>query len=281
MKTANGQKAIGNRQPATGNRRRALRHKPCEGSLSHSVLSPQSSVLIRSLCVLALVCGLGSLSSFAQEKARRWVSLSPSVTEVLFDIGVGPEVVGVCAPADYPPEARSCKAVASWEKVDIEAILALRPTACFTIEGMQGPEVLLSLRRLGLEVHVYPMRDLEDLWACFRGVGALAGRASEAEARVKALKDRIAIAVEPLRGPVLRGVVVVGLAPLVAAGKASFLDGILSLCRIENALASKGEAYPSLSLEQLASARSRIVILPEGENPKAGRRAVPAFPGGR
>jgi iron complex transport system substrate-binding protein len=217
---------------------------------------------------VTLVFAFSSPSAFGQDKARRWVSLSPSITEVLFDLGAGPEVVGVCAPADYPPEAKDRKTVASWEKVDIEAILILRPSACFTVEGMQGPEALLALRRLGVEVKIYPMRDLDDLWSCLRGVGGSIGRAKEAEARIRTLKERIALAVRDIRGPAQRGAVVVGLAPLVAAGRASFLNKVLSLCRIENVLTAWGEAYPSLSLEQLASAQPRLVVLPEGEIPK-------------
>ena len=216
--------------------------------------------------VLIFIIWLSPVSG--QARAHRWVSLSPSITEVLFDLGAGPEVVGVCSPADYPPEAKDRKTVASWEKVDIEAILVLRPSACFTVEGMQGPEALLALRRLGIEVQIYPMRDLDDLWACFRGVGRSVGRAKEAEARIRALKERIALAVRGIRGPAQRGAVVVGLAPLVAAGRASFLNGVLSRCGIENVLTLWGEAYPSLSLEQLASARPRLVVLPEGEIPK-------------
>jgi len=109
---------------------------------------------------------------------------------------------------------------------------------------------------------------LDDLWACFRGVGRSVGRAKEAEARIRVLKERIAIAVRGIRGPAQKGAVVVGLAPLVAVGRASFLNGVLSLCGIENALTPWGEAYPSLSLEQLASARPRVVVLPEGEVPR-------------
>jgi ABC-type Fe3+-hydroxamate transport system substrate-binding protein len=220
------------------------------------------------LCALALALLLGAPAP-AQEGAKRWVSLSPSVTEIIFDIGAGPEVAGVCLPADYPPEAKDRKAVASWEKVDVEAIVALRPSACFTVEGMQSAEALLSLRRLGIGVQVYPMRDLDDLWACFLKVGEAVGREGEARAKVGALKERIARAAAGTRGAPARGAVVVGLSPLVAAGRASFLNAVLSRCGIRNVLARHGEAYPALSLEQLAAAGPEVLILPEGEFPRS------------
>jgi len=88
---------------------------------------------------LAAILVLPAIAPASQEKPRRWVSLAPSMTEILFDVGAGREVAGVCAPSDYPPEARALPAVASFEKVDLERLLALRPSACFTVEGMQSP----------------------------------------------------------------------------------------------------------------------------------------------
>ena len=231
----------------------------------HSVFSVSSVVRVSFLFFFAL---LSSAPVPAQEKPRRWISLSPSVTEILFDIGAGPEVVGVCSPADFPPEAKGIKTISSWEKTDVEGIVALKPTACFTVEGMQSAEALLSLKRLGVQVRVYPMRDLEDLWACITGIGRTVGREKAAEARVDSLKRRIALATRDVPKARQTGAVIVGLSPLVVAGRSSFLDAVLSACGVRNALGLRGESYPTLSLEQLAAARPTLLVLPEGEIPK-------------
>ena len=77
------------------------------------------------LLILFSVLSALLLSCSAPPKRRRgWVSLSPSVTEILFAIGAGEEVDGVCSPADYPPAAGRLPRVASWQKVDVEAIVA-------------------------------------------------------------------------------------------------------------------------------------------------------------
>ncbi len=232
--------------------------------------SPAGLLLLAAFAVLSCTflvsCGGGP--SAAQSAVHgRWVSLSPSMTEVLFAVGAGREVAGVCAPASYPPEARALPAVASWDRVDVEAILSLHPKTCFTVEGMQSPEVLATLRRLGVPVLVYPMRNLEDLWQCMMDVGKRTGHGREARDLVRVLESRVRAA-SPVGGePRLSAVVVVGLDPLVAAGRGSFLDGVLQAAGYKNALGAVAESYPALSVERVAAAEPAVLIMPEGEIP--------------
>ena len=197
----------------------------------------------------------------------RWVSLSPSMTEILFSVGAGPVVVGVCSPSTTPPEAATLPAVASWDRLDVERVLALAPSACFTVEGMQPPQSLESLIRLRVEVVTYPMRSLGDLWTCMEDVGKRTGHAGRAREVVSALKARVALARSGLTGSPRRALVVVGLDPLVAAGSGSFLSQVLRAGGYENALTGAGDAYPVLSMEAAAAADPEAVVFPEGEIP--------------
>lgn len=240
----------------------ARRARTCRGVRR---LRASAAPLLRALGLFVLFLWNTSLCS--QQSPRRWVSLAPSVTEILFDIGAGPEVVGVCAPADAPPGAEGLTVVASHERVDLERIVALQPGACFTVEGMQSPEALLSLRRLGVTVHAYPMRSLDDLWACYGDVGAKVGRARDASRRAGELRARIERVRAQAQKPPVPAAVVVGLEPLVAVGGGSFLDGVLSACGLSNVLSGRGEPYPQVSLETLAAAGPQVLLFPEGEVP--------------
>ncbi len=224
------------------------------------------------LAVLSLACTSAPVPP--KPASPRWVSLAPSLTEILFAVGAGGEVAGVCAPVTYPPEAARVRAVASWDRVDTEALVAIAPTACFTVEGMQGPQPLDALRRLGVEVHVYPMRSLADLRSCILDVGARTGHAAEA-ARLTAAMDKRTASADP--GPRFRRLpvlVLVGLDPLVAAGPESFLSEVLQRAGFRNALSAGGEPYPALSLEDAAEADPSAVVYPQGE---IGPEAVRAF----
>ncbi len=220
-----------------------------------------------SLFTAALLLLISCRGPQTEPHRRLWVSLSPSVTEILYAVGVGPQVAGTCAPADYPPEAAGLPKVASWEKVDVEAIIALAPKACFTIRGMQSPEALRAIRRLGVPVYVYPMRNLKDLWACMEDVGRRTGHGSRADAVVEGLQARVRKAAGNLPAGRSPAVVVVGLDPLVAVGRGSFLNDVLRTCGFRNALDEVGEAYPVLSLESVVASRPDVVVFPEGEIP--------------
>ena len=241
--------------------------------------SPVGLLLFASFALLSFpfLASCGGGPSAARPAAQgRWVSLSPSMTEVLFAVGAGPEVAGVCAPASYPPEARALPAVASWDRVDVEAILALHPRACFTVGGMQSPEVLATLRRLGVPVFVYPMRNLNDLWRCMTDVGKRTGHGREAGDLVRALQSRVRAA-SPAGGEArLSAVVVVGLDPLVAAGRGCFLDGVLRAAGYANALGAVAESYPALSVERVAEAEPEVLIMPQGEIPAGLGKAFAA-----
>ena len=191
------------------------------------------------------------------------------MTEILFAVGAGPEVAGVCEPVSYPPQAKTLPVVASWDRLDVERVVALAPQACFTVEGMQAPYALSALRRLGLEVDVYPMRSLHDLWACMDAVAARTGHAAEGARVTAGLQERVAKAGKGLAGPPRRALVVVGLDPLVVAGPGSFLSDVLKASGYVNALSGAGEAYPLLSLEAAAEAEPQTVVFPKGELPPA------------
>jgi iron complex transport system substrate-binding protein len=196
------------------------------------------------------------------------------MTEVLFAVGAGPEVVGVCAPASFPPEAGRLPVVASWEQLDVERIVALQPGACFTVEGMQAPQGLASLSRLGVEVVQYPVRTLDDLWTCIEDAGRRTGHAEQAKALAGALRGRVAKAAAGRSGPAERALVVVGLDPLVAAGPKTFIADLLRAAGYANAISGGGDAYPVLSLESVAAADPGVLVFPEGELPPSACDAL-------
>jgi len=199
---------------------------------------------------------------------KRWTSLSPSITEILFAIGAGPEVGGVCAPADYPAAAAALPVVASWQKVNVEAIVAASPEYCFTIDGMQPPRVLNTLSRLGVKVRSYPMGNLDDLFGCIESVGALTGHGDEADRIVAAMKQRISSARLGLPRDSVDAVIVVGIKPLVVAGRNSFMDDMLRAAAFRNSIAERWGNWPQVSLETVALSKPRIVVYPRGEFPR-------------
>src|SRR5436190_10960373 len=76
--------------------------------------------LVRYLYTLALAAALYGAP-------QRIVSTGPSITEILFALGLGSRVVGVTQYCNFPPEAQKIKRIGSWMTPNMEAILETRP----------------------------------------------------------------------------------------------------------------------------------------------------------
>src|SRR5258707_1060445 len=92
--------------------------------------------------------GRSELPSGAPSGAARIVSLAPSITETLFELGLGDRVVGVTRYCTFPPEARTKPQVGGYYDPNFEAVTAARPDLVITLT--EHHEVRNELGKLGL-----------------------------------------------------------------------------------------------------------------------------------
>lgn len=129
------------------------------------------------------------------------VSLSPPITEMLFAIGAGMQVVARDSFSDYPAEALELPDIGGgFSEYDLETIIALDPD--LVIAGsIQTPELVQSLEELGLTVfYLANPVDLEGMLDAIRALGKISGHDSEAEDLTAALSARIQAVDEALAG---------------------------------------------------------------------------------
>ncbi len=81
--------------------------------------------MIRSFVVIALM--LCAHCAAASKPVERIVALSPSSTEMLFEMGVGARVVGTVEYVDFPEAAKAIPRIGSYAGINIEALIALQP----------------------------------------------------------------------------------------------------------------------------------------------------------
>ena len=121
---------------------------------------------------------------------HRIVSLAPSHTEILFALGVGPEVVGVTIFSNYPPEARTRPVIGSYVMPNLEKIIALAPDLVVTGRDC-GYEFVQRLEALGIIVHISNPKDLRELLITIDTIGRLTGHTAQAESLIASLNDQI------------------------------------------------------------------------------------------
>jgi iron complex transport system substrate-binding protein len=211
-------------------------------------------LVVFAVLTLACPCAAGARGPVAP----RIVSLMPSLTEDLFAIGAGAQVVGVSEYTDYPAAAARLPAVASAASLDAERIVRLHPDLVVGIPA-QGA-LVADLRRVGLRVALLPDDSYDDLFGTLSQLGALSGHGPQAEKLEAALRARTAELVRRVpAGNVPRVFVVLGTAPIFTVGRQSFIAHLIELAGARNA-ADVGGAYARYSDEALLAAQPDAIV---------------------
>ncbi|MGE3842068.1 MAG: ABC transporter substrate-binding protein, partial [Vicinamibacterales bacterium] len=117
------------------------------------------------------------------------VSLVPAVTEMLFAIGSGPQVVGVSQYDRFPPEVSTRTRVGALLDPDLERILGLRPDLVVSYASQE--DLHRQLSRAGIPIFSYRHAELRDVLTTLRAVGVRVGRMDAAEELARQLEDRM------------------------------------------------------------------------------------------
>jgi len=196
---------------------------------------------------------------------RRIVSLVPSLTEALFELGLGSRVVGVTDWCVHPREgvARLPK-VGGTKTPDLKVICALAPDLVIANREENRRRDVEHLRSEGIAVWVtYPrtVREGAELLAELSRLGA-------SEERVHAVVEPVLRAVEAAEArpaerrprvfcPIWRG-------PWMTVGRDTYAHDLIQLCGGENVFANHGDRrYPLVSEEDTRAAAPEVVILPD------------------
>src|SRR5215468_11425388 len=98
------------------------------------------------------LASIGVLWMVLAVSPQRIISLAPSITEILFALGVGDRVVGVSTYCDYPPEATRIDRIGTFLQPNIERILAKRPDLVIGVPSPTNREPVERLQQLGLRI---------------------------------------------------------------------------------------------------------------------------------
>ncbi|MGH9663072.1 MAG: ABC transporter substrate-binding protein [Bryobacteraceae bacterium] len=227
------------------------------------------------------------LAAFAMAAPpARIVSTAPSITEVLYALGLGGRVVGDTTFCRYPPDARAKPKVGTYLDPNLEVIASLRPDLVI----IQNNPVHLArrLKALGLHVLEVNYETPAAVYVAIRQIGAAAGspdRAGELVARLQREIGGVRAKTEAL--PRRRVMFIIGRTPdtlggLVAVGSAPYLNELMEAAGGVNVFRDARAAYPNVTLEEVL-ARNPDVIVDMGDMAATGaateehKRAVAAL----
>jgi iron complex transport system substrate-binding protein len=194
---------------------------------------------------------------------QRIVSLAPSVTEILFALGVDEHVVGISDADDYPPDRLAKRARVGGVQVNIETIVGLRPDLIVGVLDLQRAQ-LESLIALGLPVVAVQARTLPDVYAQIATIGQLTGRDDAARDVISTMRTQegsVATSVR-VRRPVRLYLEIWG-EPPIAAGGGTLLDDLIRHAGATNVL-SDLPGWPQVSEEIVVARDPQVIVLTYG-----------------
>ena len=198
----------------------------------------------------------------APDQPRRIIGLSPSLTEILFALGLGSRVVGATHWANYPPEASRLPRVGAYISPNLEQIVALNPDLVLANKEGNPPWVVEKLTEAGIPVYVTNPDDPSRLPESLRRLGRLCGAPEAGRVLADELKtqfDRVATRLEGAK--MVPTLLVVTSQPLVSAGERSFSGRLLVMAGGLNLAAGALGRWPSLSREYVVVAQPEVVVV--------------------
>lgn len=188
---------------------------------------------------------------------RRIVSLVPSVTECLFDAGLGGRVVGRTDYCVSPAEAVAVASVGGPKSVDVGHLLALEPDLVLANAEENDRGQVEALVAAGLRVHVAFPRTLPRATAFLRDLGRLAAAPEPLEGMARALE-----ALGPAPEPAVPCACLIWKAPYMTASGDTLTSALVEAAGGRNVFASRAERYPVLEGAELGASGARVVLLP-------------------
>lgn len=193
---------------------------------------------------------------------ERIVSLAPSITEILYAIGLEDKVIAVTNFCDYPLEAKKKPKIGGMSNPSLEAVVSMKPDIVVMTTDGNPKEFKERLKRFSIKTYVFRARRIAELSQGIRELGMALG----AEEKASNLAGEIETALH--QSPVIsrqspvrkKALFIVWPEPLIVAGPGTAIDDALKLLGWENIASDTGVKYPKYSVEEVIR-RSPDVIL--------------------
>jgi ABC-type Fe3+-hydroxamate transport system substrate-binding protein len=188
---------------------------------------------------------------------QRIVSLVPSQTELLFDLGLADKIVGVTKFCVHPDSARQTKTIiGGTKKFDLDRIAALKPDLAIGNKEENYPEGIEASRKI-CPVWMSDIYTVEDALEMISGVSGLTRRQVAGERLVSEIKQGFE---EMPQLPRLRTLYLMWHNPWMGAASRTFIHDMMTRMGLVNVLSDR-ERYPDLDEETLTDLRPELVLL--------------------
>ncbi|QWA10066.1 vitamin B12 ABC transporter substrate-binding protein BtuF [Sodalis ligni] len=193
--------------------------------------------------------------------AHRVISLAPHTTELAYAAGMGTVLVAASAWSDYPPQAKKLEQVASWQGINLERILALKPDLILAWRGGNPQRQLDQLAAFGIPILYIDPLTVEDIAKSLDSLAAYSPHPEQAHQAAREIRQRAAdLKKRYAANPPIRVFMQFGNQPLFTAGKRTLQSQILNLCNARNIFDDSPVPWPQVSREQVLIRKPQAIV---------------------
>ena len=217
-------------------------------------------------CSLSLAAEISVEDDFGntvvlEQPAQRIISLAPNITEVLFHIGAGEQIVGADEYSNYPEQAKQIMRVNNHAAANYELILSLQPDVVIAWQSGNGDKIINRIRQLGIPIFVVETRSLEDIPNLFARFGALSGHVENAELKAQSFSLRLSLLREQNSAKSeVRTFYQIWDEPLITLNGKHMVSSVIELCGGRNIFADAIPLVPYVNIESIVAADPQVII---------------------
>ena len=199
-----------------------------ECSKSDKVIQNEKQVNSTTIQVIDDLGRVVSLNNFP----KRIVSLVPSITEILFALGLDDNIVGVTIYCNYPEEALDKLKIGDFSNPSLERIIASNPDLIFATSFEQSGKVA-QLEDFGIPIYVCYPENVDRLFKSILAIGEITGNRKEAEKLTESMRLKLIEIEEKVRvipaNERPKVFLEIASGPLMTVGNTSFVADLVRL----------------------------------------------------
>ena len=196
---------------------------------------------------------------------HRVICLMPSVTDTVYALGAGDDVVGISDFTKYPAEALSKPSVGNLITPSIEMILSLHPDLVIGVQPMGPMEATDQLERVGIPIFLVSPHGIAGIFHSVETIGQALNRTQQADALINNLQQRVeAVKTRTKHLPAPRVFMPVWYDPITTIGKHAFITEIIDAAGGHSITDDLSTEWPEVSLEVVLSRSPDALLLVRG-----------------
>lgn len=221
--------------------------------------------------ILLFLLGLFFVPMALAANKERVITLGGSVTEIVYELGLGERLIADDLSSLYPEAATRLPRVGYYRAVPVEGVVAMHPDLILASENAGPAQALESISKLGVEVvKVSDRASLESLYERVRQIARVLSVEDKGDALIEQIHASVARA-QARPGKNLKAALIINrTGTLQAAGSHTAASTLMSLAGLSNVLEPAQQGYKAVSAESLVNFGPELIIVTEGSVQASG-----------